>query len=463
MKAPPLPRDEARRQRDLDSTGILDTPAEEGFDDVVKVAAQLCGTPIALVSLVDRDRQWFKARVGLAATETPRRVSFCAHAISDSAPLIVADTQQDDRFADNPLVTGDPHMRFYAGVPLQLDEDATAVGTLCVIDQVPRELTPSQLAGLRALGRQVATELRLRKSLKETRAARPTDLIPVGPGDFVGGKWRLVDRIGQGGLGVVYSAVDDRGQPVAIKFLFPKWAAEPDVLDRFVREARTMRRLHHANVARIIDVGNLDVEVGTVPFIVMERLEGADLRVILHERGTFTWRAAAGHVAEACDGLSVVHEAGVVHRDLKPSNLFLARVGPPEAVTEVIKIVDFGIAKDEQNSGSLTRTAALLGSIRYMSPEQMLSAASVSPKSDLWSLGAILYELTVGKPVFGQANDMSTCAAVLSGTIPRLRSVLPEVSTAFDEMVAACLSRDPSVRPASAAELAASLRAALTA
>ncbi len=158
---------EAQRLLELHSLGILDTPAEQAYDDVVSLAAFICGTPIAMVSLIDEDRQWLKARVGVNLMETPRGIAFCSHAITDPEHVMeIPDTSQDARFANNPLVTGDPGVRFYAGAPLVTPSGA-ALGTVCVIDRVPRRLTPAQSQALQALSRQVVQLLALRRANTE--------------------------------------------------------------------------------------------------------------------------------------------------------------------------------------------------------------------------------------------------------------------------------------------------------
>lgn len=168
MRAAALPADETTRIRVLRDYEILDTEPEREFDDLTLLASQICGTPKALISLVDEDRQWFKSRVGVSVRETPREVAFCAHAILDSQILIVPDAKNDERFADNPLVTREPGLRFYAGAPL-ITPEGHALGTLCVMDGVPGDLNPAQANALRALARQVVAQLELRRRLKRER------------------------------------------------------------------------------------------------------------------------------------------------------------------------------------------------------------------------------------------------------------------------------------------------------
>lgn len=169
--AAPLPENEERRLAALREIEILDTPAEQEFDDITLLASQICGTPIAIISLVDETRQWFKSRVGLDAPETSRDQAFCAYTIlNPSETMIVEDATADERFRDNPLVTSEPKIRFYAGVPL-VTHDQQPLGSLCVIDREPRDLNFQQLAGLEALARQVSLRLELRHTSAILRKA----------------------------------------------------------------------------------------------------------------------------------------------------------------------------------------------------------------------------------------------------------------------------------------------------
>jgi GAF domain-containing protein len=164
MGAPILSKNDAARVSALQKYAILDSEPEQAFDDLTQLASYVCKTPIALISLIDEDRQWFKSKVGISATETSRDIAFCSTAIQQPDVLVVPDTLQDERFRTNPLVISEPNIRFYAGAPL-INEDGYALGTLCVVDRTPRNLAPEQEAALKALSRLVLMQLEFRRNL----------------------------------------------------------------------------------------------------------------------------------------------------------------------------------------------------------------------------------------------------------------------------------------------------------
>jgi GAF domain-containing protein len=197
MSAPTL-QNEKKRLKVLWQYEVLDTVPEELFDDLTELAARICEAPIALISLVDEKRQWFKSKVGTGVNETSRDFSFCAHAIRQSDLFIVPDATKDARFASNPLVTSDPRIRFYAGAPL-ITADGYALGTLCVIDKVPRELRPDQKQALVILARHVVSQLELRRRSRELANVRQEseqyrDQIEQLRGEVVGLRNRLSQR-----------------------------------------------------------------------------------------------------------------------------------------------------------------------------------------------------------------------------------------------------------------------------
>jgi len=449
MAAAPLPADEQERVRQLAACAILDTPPDAAFDDIAQLARLICDTPMALVSMVDMQRQWFKARVGLELGETPRDHSFCAHALEQTTPLVIADAQADPRFRDNPLVTGEPFIRFYAGVPIRLGA-GSALGTLCVLDTKPRALTAAQLEALSVLARRVERELELVRTAHGGSPGQPRRVSGtyLAPGAVLGERYEVERLVGEGGMGRVYFARDTRtGAPVAVKVLSEVVVHEGEAMERFVREAQLLARVGGEHVARLLDVGNL---LSGAPYLVIEHLEGYDLahRPVRQ----LPVAQAARFVREACEPVTRAHAAGIIHRDLKPANLFVA-VSPNGK--ETVKLLDFGIAKlvapdaserpeavQPPGAHALTSAAAVLGSPLYMSPEQMLSSRDVDATADIWALGVVLYELLTDAHPFEGESLTAICASVfLDRRIP-LRSRRPDIPDALEAVVARCLARE---------------------
>jgi eukaryotic-like serine/threonine-protein kinase len=277
---------------------------------------------------------------------------------------------------------------------------------------------------------------------------------PVAEGDVVLDKYRVERVLGQGGMGVVVAATHvDLEQRVALKFLLPAALAHPDLVERFAREARAAARIQSRHVVRVLDTGKMPTGA---PFMVMEYLEGRDLAAVLEQDGPFAPEVAIDHVLQACEAIGEAHAAGIVHRDLKPSNLFLAQQRDRRTI---IKVLDFGISKvEEPNSAPLTQTATMMGSPHYMSPEQLSSSKDVDARSDIWSLGVILYELIAGVRPFNADTMPGIVGEILRNTPERLSELCPRVSLDLELVVARCLASFAQDRFRSVAELAAALR-----
>jgi len=459
MLRPPIPDDEAKRLALLKACKIIYTPAEEAFDDVARLAAQICGTEIALITLVDSDYQWFKARVGVEEIGTPRDLSFCGHCINHHHPLVVPDTHADPRFADNPLVTGAPYLRSYAGVPL-LVEAGSSVGALSVADRKPMSLSERQITSLELLARQISRELRLRRDLDRTGANVSGEDFPIAPGAIVGGRWQVTKLLGRGGTGAVFEARATDGERVAVKVLLPEWKAHERVVERFAREARVLMRLRTRHVGKLFEVGNLGAREGGLPFLVLELLEGSDFENILRASGRIPMQDAFAWGADACEGVAEAHDLGVVHRDLKPSNVFLASDGGER----IVKVIDFGIAAGEPGAGTLSKLTAnesLMGSPAYMAPEQMMASADVDARTDIWSMGVTLYELITGSLPFHGNSELELFANAMTKAPIPLATHLEDASQTAEAVLQRCLRRTRDDRFESMSALASALRAAI--
>jgi serine/threonine protein kinase len=299
------------------------------------------------------------------------------------------------------------------------------------------------------------------------------DPSPVRPGDLVGGKYRIERTLGAGGMGIVVAARQmDLDRRVALKFLHTRLLDRPGLVTRFSREARAAAKLESEHVARVLDVGALDVGAldvdslegsaagthtgeGGAPFIVMEYLEGCDLASLLAARGPLPPDEAVGLLLEACEAVAEAHSLGIIHRDLKPGNLFLANrtSGPP-----IVKVLDFGLSKFAQaGEGVVTSDSSILGSPLYMSPEQLMSASTVDVRTDIWSLGVVLYELLTANSPFEYERMAGLVAAILQKPSVPIEQRRPEIQPGLGAAIARCLQKEPDDRYPSVAHMATAL------
>ena len=279
---------------------------------------------------------------------------------------------------------------------------------------------------------------------------------PVAPGELVAEKYRIDRMIGFGGMGVVCEGVHlELGAKVALKFVRPEYAHDERVVARFLSEARAAAQLRSEHTCRVMDCGRL--ATGS-PYLVMEYLDGADLRRIIAAQGHMPVEDAVSFALQACAALAEAHARGIVHRDVKPENLFLMQ-GPDGGA--LIKVLDFGISKQlgsVQGTRGLTDSSDSMGSPHHMSPEQMIDPSTVDARTDIWSLGVLLYELLTGNLPFKGESVPQVCANVMTATPPSPREINPEIPEGLAAVVLRCLEKNRDARFPDVAALSRNLK-----
>jgi serine/threonine protein kinase len=287
-------------------------------------------------------------------------------------------------------------------------------------------------------------------------SARPSVREEDAPASLVSqtlaGKYRIENVLGSGNMGFVVAATHVLlGERVAIKLAKGELRDDPEARARLLREARAAGRLRGEHVARVLDVGVLD---DGAPYIV---IEGKNFAEVLRDEGPLDPARAADAIIQACAALDEAHALGIVHRDLKPANIFETKRFDG---TTLVKVLDFGIAKTPRGAGDpTTKSGMVLGSPLYMSPEQLKDSRRVDARSDVWGIGATLFELVAGKPAFEGATLADVCARIAQGPTPSLIVARPSVPNGFDEIIQRCLDRDPARRFERAGDVARALAA----
>lgn len=285
-----------------------------------------------------------------------------------------------------------------------------------------------------------------------------SDGLPVLPqrGEVVHERYLVTGELGRGGMGVVLAAHDEMlDRDVALKLVLPKMTRAPEIVERFTNEARSLARLESRHVVRVLDFGVISrpAKNAGLPFMVLELLRGEDLFSIATREGGLSAERVVSYMLQACAGLAVAHANGIVHRDLKPENLFLAQ--EPDG-SQCLKVLDFGIARSH-SWRAVTRGQIGVGSPGYMSPEQVEGSSNVDARSDIWTLGVVMYELLAHRHAFAGDTPQSLCLQILNGPVEPLASLRPDLPPALVYIVERCMQRLPEDRFQDVAQLAEAL------
>ena len=283
---------------------------------------------------------------------------------------------------------------------------------------------------------------------------RPTLNYEVHPGAKVGRRYQIKRLLASGGMATIYEAYDIMlERPVAVKVLRPQTGKMPELVERFLNEARSMGKLRSPHVTRVLDCGGIEhFSELDLPYIVLELLDGVDLWTALQQSIRLSAPLTARYMLDACEGLAEAHSLGIIHRDIKPENLFVARQSDG---SDIIKLLDFGISIQPNVRGlrQQKQDSDFAGSPLYMSPEQMHSLPA-DPRTDIWGIGAVMFECVAGQPAFGGTSLAEIKTQVLNKPLPNLRLLVPDLRESFVCIVERCLERNPAHRFNNVAELA---------
>lgn len=274
----------------------------------------------------------------------------------------------------------------------------------------------------------------------------------LAPGERIAEHYEVGPIIGAGSTGIVYKARHvELGQLVAIKVIRPDMARNGSVWRRFSREARALAALHNKHVVRVHDAGTLP---SGLRYLVMELLHGCSLRALLEKNGAVPPRYAADYAIQVCSALADAHRGKIIHRGMRPENIFLAKY---RAAEPTVKLLDFGMALFLDDAAQRTLTGRAAAHAEYLSPEQLRDSRSVDPRSDLWGVGLLLFEMLAGRSPLSGLNAAQICLQLAQGAVPKLEDVCPSLPPGLARVTQHCLQIDPAQRPQSAEELSLAL------
>ncbi len=435
---------------------LLDTEAEAAFERLTRLATRVMGAPVSLVSLVTADRQFFKSAVGLDLKETPLSHSFCQHVVATGEPLVIADARTHPLVKDN-LAIPDLNVIGYLGLPLSTS-DGHEIGSLCVIHGEPHHWTEDEIDLLRELATSVMMEIELRVKMllqeqSDERFISDTDLYGKSGGAHPAGRFGVYvvqERIGRGGMCEVFRCQHEvLGVTVAVKRLLAMHADLPNFQTRFQREAKIVSQLKHPHIIRVFDFGIEEDKA----YMVMEHINGETLETVIDRQAPLPLKETISIGQDVASALDYAHEQGVIHRDVKPANIMLRRELQDGEKTDSYQatLMDFGIAKMAKDTNRITREGAL-GTLAYISPEQIENAVSADYRADIYSLGVVLYEMLTGQPPFPSTSAAQLIHSHLSLPVPDPRTLNPDLPHHVAAALERALSKDPLLRFGSASE-----------
>ena len=435
----------------LRRTLLMDSEVEAAFDRLTNLARRIIDTPVSMVSLVDDQRQFFKSAAGFDFRETPVQGSFCQHVVETGEPLIINDARSHPLVSDSPYIAQHNFVG-YLGLPLSTS-DGHHIGSLCVIDSKPHEWTQNEIEILREISNSVMMEIELRVKIEiekeEQRKISDSEIYgrldKQATKEF--GVYKVLEEIGSGGMARVYRAEHKLlCTQVAIKEMLPEKFDDDAFLERFKREAEIVANLKHPNIVRVFDFG-LEQEYA---YMVMEYIHGESLAELMQRDGPLTLEQTLTILDDVSNALMYAHKSQIIHRDIKPANIMLRRRVEDGEMTDDYHatLTDFGIAKMHGNTSQLTGDY-LLGTLDFMSPEQLMSDKNIDCRADVYSLGVMAYYMLTNQFPIKASNPTNMIIAHLQHRPVSANKVADHIPQHISDALDQALAKKPDHRPQS--------------